>query len=395
MLSYSQKRFLYSKMKSMENIKDIKVLIVDKEDVSKTLMANYLKDIDSIQEIQKFSTLDEAYKNILSDTSYVIIVDISDNTKELLNLVNKISLENKCCKLILVSYHVSANFVVDALRSGAKEFLGKPIIKEDLIAVFEKVVSQFGCNQAVEDRSMVISTFSNKGGLGKTTVAVNLAKELADVTKEKVVLVDLNMHLGDVTAFLDINPNYDTKYIIDNLDKADDEFLFATLEQYKSSNFYILADSPYREPTDEINTQDIIRLLKALRKTFSYIVLDNSSTIDNKIKSVCDESDLILFVTTANLPTLRNCQRCLTLFDKFGYTDDKLKIVLNRYISNEEYKIEDVEAALDKKIFWKIPNNYFTVIEAINKGITLNELNSKSNVTENYRLLAQEIANRV
>lgn len=379
----------------MENIKDIKVLIVDKEDVSKTLMANYLKDIALIKEIEKFSTLEDAYKVVLPETSYVIIVDISDNTKELLDLVNKISLENKCCRFILVSYHVNTNFIVDALRSGAKEFLGKPIIKEELIAVFEKVISQFNCNQTVEDRSMVISTFSNKGGLGKTTVAVNLAKELAEVTKERVVLVDLNMHLGDVTAFLDINPNYDIKYIIDNLDRANDDFLLATLEQYKSSNFYILADSPYREPTDEIKVKDVIRLLKVLRKTFSYIILDNSSNIDNKITAICDESDLILFVTTANLPTLRNCQRCLTLFDKFGYKDDKLKIVLNRYISNEEYKIEDVEAVLDKKIFWKIPNNYFTVIEAINKGITLKEINPNSNVTENYRLLAQEIANRV
>lgn len=377
----------------MENIKNIKVLIVDKEDVSKTLMENYLKDIESIQEVQKFSALDDAYKNILLDSSYVVIVDISDNTKELLDLVNKISLENKRCKFILVSYHINTNFVVDALRSGAKEFLGKPLIKDELIAVFDKVISQFDAVQTIEDRSMVISTFSNKGGLGKTTVAVNLAKELADVTKEKVVLVDLNMHLGDITAFLDINPNYDIKYIIDNLDKADDDFLLATLEQYKSSNFYILADSPYREPTDEINIKDIIRLLKVLRKTFSYIVLDNSSTIDNKITAICDESDLILFVTTANLPTLRNCQRCLTLFDKFGYTDEKLKIVLNRYISNEEYKIEDIEAVLNKRIFWKIPNNYFTAIEAINKGITLKELNPTSNITENYKLLAQEIAN--
>lgn len=377
----------------MENINKVKILIVDKEDVSKTLMESYLKEVDFIQEIQKFSTLNEASKNIIEEDSYVFIVDISENTKELLDLINKISLENKNCKFITISYNINTNFIVEALRSGVKEFLGKPLIKEELINVLNKIVSQLDQTQSVEDRSFIISTFSNKGGLGKTTVAVNLAKELADVTKERVVLVDLNMHLGDITAFLDLNPNYDIKYIIDNLDRADDEFLLATLEQYKSPDLYILADSPYREPTEEIKAIDITRLLKVLRKTFSYIILDNSSTIDNKLTSVCDESDLILFITTANLPTLRNCQRCLEIFDKLGYKEDKLKMILNRYMGSEEYKLEDVEEILRRKVSWKIPNNYFTVIEAINKGITLTELNPSSNITESYRSLAQEIAN--
>lgn len=381
-------------MNLMENIKNVKILIVDKEEVSKTLMESYLKDVGFIQEVQKFSTLNEAYKSVSEETPYVFIVDISENTKELLDLINKISLENKNCKFIAISYNINTNFIVETLRSGVKEFLGKPLIKEELIKVLDKIVSQLDQSQTVEDKSFIISTFSNKGGLGKTTLAVNLAKELSDVTKERVVLVDLNMHLGDVTAFLDINPNYDIKYIINNLDRADDEFLLATLEQYKSPDLYILADSPYREPTEEIKVEDITRLLKTLRKTFSYIILDNSSNIDNKLTSVCDESDLILFITTANLPTLRNCQRCLEIFDKLGYNDDKSKMILNRYMGSEEYKIEDVEEILRKKISWKIPNNYFTVIEAINKGITLTEINPASNITESYRSLAQEIANR-
>lgn len=374
----------------------INVLIADKEDISKTLIENYLSNLESLGEISQFTEIQEALENVQKDVPTIIIADISENAKEIFNIVSKVSVENQNVKFILISYNIYTNFIVDALRSGAKEFLGKPLIKEELQSSVEKIAEHFSDKKTTGSKGTIISAFSNKGGLGKTTVAVNLAKELADTTKEKVILVDLNMHLGDITAFLDIAPNYDIKYILENYNELNGEdFLLGTIEQYKIPNFYILADSPYRETIDEIKDSDILKLLKILRKTFSYIIIDNSSTIDNKTKTVCDESDLILLITTANLPALRNCQRCLNLFDKFGYTDSKLKIILNRYISNEDYKIEDVEEVLNKKIYWKIPNNYFTVIDAINKGITLQELSPASNVTQNYKELAQNIINRV
>ncbi len=382
-------------MKSMNNLEKAKVILVDTEDISKTLIESYLFGLDFVDEIQKFSDLETAVFAADKNSLNIFVVDVSEKGKDYLNLVSKLSLENDKFKFIFVSYNLNTNFIVEALRAGAKEFLAKPIIKDEILGVIKKVASDFYSVKSVHDKSRIISTFSNKGGLGKTTVAVNLAKEISDLTKEKVVLVDLNMHLGDVTAFLDINPVHDIKYVVDNLDRADEEFFFATLEQYKSDNFYVLADSPYREPNDEISVKNIISLLKKLRETFSYIIIDNSSTIDNKLTSIFEESDLILFITAANLPTLRNCQRCLNLFDKLGYNDEKLKLILNRYISNEDYKVEDVESVLNRNVFWKIPNNYFTVIESINKGITVKELNESSNISENYRQLAQEIINRV
>lgn len=214
---------------------------------------------------------------------------------------------------------------------------------------------------------------------------------MADIYKEKVVLVDLNMHLGDVTAFLDIHPTYDIRYVVDNLGKVDDQSLISMLERYKSSNLYVLADSPYREPIGSLTSQDISSLLKTLKKMFSFVIVDNSASIDYQTKTAFDESDLVLFITTANLPTIRNCSRSLELLDKMGYNDDKIKIILNRFINSESYTEEDIEAAISKKIFWKIPNNYFAVIEAVNKGVTLQELNPNANVSENYRQLTQNI----
>ena len=104
---------------------------------------------------------------------------------------------------------------------------------------------------------------------------------------------------------------------------------------------------------------------------------------------------MLFLVTIVNLPALRNCQRCLDLFEKLGYEDDKIKIVINRYMENDEIKAEDVEKLLAKEIYWKIPNNYFSLMAAINKGVLVSELNPSSNVAQSYRELAIHVADTI
>ena len=215
-----------------------------------------------------------------------------------------------------------------------------------------------------------------------------MALELANLTKEKVALIDLNLQLGDVTTFLDLNPNFDISYVANNLNRVDEAFLLTTLEQYKDTSLYVLADPPYLEQAEDISSEQITRLFDVLKQTFSYIVVDTGSNFDNKTITVLDNSDLILLVTIVNLPAIRNCQRCLDLFERLGYEKEKTKIILNRYMENEEIKTEDVEDVLDRKVYWKIPNNYFTIMSAINKGIPVGVVNPDSNIAKNYKDLA-------
>ena len=137
------------------------------------------------------------------------------------------------------------------------------------------------------------------------------------------------------------------------------------------------------------------KLFEILKETFSYIVVDTDNTFDGKTITALDNSDMLFLVTIVNLPALRNCQRCLDLFEKLGYEDDKIKIVINRYMENDEIKAEDVEKLLAKEIYWKIPNNYFSLMAAINKGVPVSELNPASNVSQSYRELAIHVADTI
>ena len=371
------------------------VVIIDKEEASKQIIKNYISEVPDIYVDREFSDSFDAYNYIIETRTNIIIVDISEDPDVTFELIYKITSLNKQAKIIVTSYNTDADLVIKSMRTGAREFLTKPLKEEELQNAIIKMRDLSLGNLSDNNKCKIISTFSNKGGIGKTAIAVNLALELANLTKEKVALIDLNLQLGDVTTFLDLNPSFDISYVVNNINRVDETFLLSTLEKYKDTSLYVLADPPYLEQAEDITSDQISKLFDVLKETFSYIIVDTGSNFDGKTITVLDNSDLILLVTTVNLPAIRNCQRCLELFDRLGYSKEKAKIVLNRYMENEEIKTEDVEDVLDRKVYWKIPNNYFSIMSAINKGIPVGMVNPDSNIARNYRDLAAMLSDNI
>lgn len=376
-------------------INQIPTLIIDTEQQSLELLFSFLKKTDITQVIGSYSDLVNGYNAVLELRPSIVIVDISQKTDLAIDIVSKIAVNHKTCKIIVTSDDYSADLVVKAMRAGAREFLSKPIIEAELNASLEKMRDSLSGAFSEENKCKVITAFSNKGGIGKTAIATNLALELANITKEKVALIDLNLQLGDITTFLDINPSFDISYVVQNLARIDETFLLSTLEKYKDTSLYVLADPPYLEQAEEITAEQIATLFSVLKKTFSYIVIDTGANFDGKTITALDNSDLILLITIVNLPAIRNCQRCLELFDRLGYEKDKTKIVLNRYMENDEIKVEEVEDVLGQEVYWKIPNNYFTIMSAINKGIPVSTINPDSNISQSYRELAALLSDNI
>lgn len=373
----------------------IPTVIIDTEPQSIELLKLYLKELDYIHLTGEFEDIVAGYNAILEERPSIVIVDISKKCELALDIINKISINHKTCKIVVTSSNYSTDTIIKAMRAGAREFLPKPFIKDDLINSLNKLKEQVGGLHSDNKKCRVITTFSNKGGIGKTALATNLALELANMTKEKVALIDLNLQLGDITTFLDINPSFDISYVIQNLSRIDETFLLSTLEKYKETSLYVLADPPYLEQAEDITAEQISTLFDVLKQAFSYIVVDASANFDGKTITALDNSDLILLITIVNLPAIRNCQRCLDLFERLGYEKEKTKIILNRYMENDEIKVEDVEDVLGKKIYWKIPNNYFTIMSAINKGIPVGLINSDSNISQSYRELAAMLSDNI
>ncbi len=366
----------------------IDTVIIDSDETSRGLVAGFLNKVEDINIAGEFQDAINSYAEIVEMHPNLIIVDISQRTQLTLDVIVKLSKNLRNVKIIVLSYDMDSELVIKALRAGAREFLLKPLIENDFLESVEKIKDLILGNINDTTKCKVITTFSNKGGIGKTSIATNLAVEIANLTNERVALVDLNFQMGDVTTFLDLNPAFDTSYVVNNLERIDETFLLSTLEKYKNTSLYVLADPPDLEQAEIITSENITTLINVLRSVFSYVIIDTTSSFDGKTITALDNSDLILLVAILNLPSVRNCQRCFDLFKRLGYQKDKIKLIINRYMENDEIKIEDVEDVLGHNVYYKIPNNYFTIINAINKGMPVSDINHQSNIAKAFRELA-------
>lgn len=369
-------------------------ILINFDNQGQDLLKKYLSDLMFVDVKDTFSDIKDAEDYIYKNKPEIVIIDVSEKTDYVLNFISRILAVHKTCKFVAVSSNYSTDNLIKVMRVGVREFISAPVIKEDFLNAIRKVSTQTS-STAKEKKSRVITVFSNKGGIGKTSIAVNMSLELANITKEKIALIDLNLQMGDITTFLDIVPSFDISYPINNLSKMNPIFMLNTLERYKDTNLYVLAEPPSIEKAKQITPEQITGLIKALRETFSYIIIDVSPNFEKKTIATLDNSDLILLVTMVNLPAIRNCQRCLEIFDRLGYNANKTQIVLNRFMENDEIKVDDVENVLNREVYWKVPNNYFAIMSSINKGVPVSIMQPESNIAQSYQGLAVKLSDNI
>ena len=374
---------------------NIPTIVVTEQDSTAELLKLFLQEFEGFSYLASVADYSKAYNGIKELEKGLVIIDISEYPEQALNFVSKINVEFPDCRVIALSDKPDVDLVIRAMRVGATDFLPLPLIKKEFFEVLSKLYNDLTGGKQKKSKCRVITVYSNKGGVGKTSIATNLAYELAKITKENVALIDLNFQLGDVTTFLDLKPSFNISYMLQNIDKINEDFLLSTLEKYKDTSLYVLADSPYFKQVDDVPSRDITNLFNILRDTFSYVVVDTSAGFDRKSITALENSDMIFLVNIVNLPAIRNCQRCLELFDKLGLDEEKIQILINRHMENDEIKAEDVEEAVGRKIYWKIPNNYFTMMSAINKGVPVSNINPDANVTLSYKNLALMVSDSI
>lgn len=363
-----------------------KIVIFEKDAQTTEVIKGYLSSYENVDLEQTFSDYNEGYKFVRENKIPVVLFSMTEEKELCYKIIKK--LFDIGVNVIALSEDYTTSNIIQLLRSGAKDFVSKPVLSKDLLVAIVKCTQE---DVKVLKKSQIISVFSNKGGVGKTAIATNLAYEFARLSREKVALVDLNLPIGDITTFLDIKPIVDISEIINNNTTSEKNLVFEACQQYKDSTLYVLAEPPHIEQSRNLTPNQIVKLFNDLREKFSYIVVDMGTNVDKLNMSILEQSDIVLLVTVINLPLIRNCQRCLDLFSNLEFPEEKIKVIVNRYLENDEITVEDVEKALNKQVYWKVPNNYFTIMSSINKAIPVSEVNENSNITESFTMLASKM----
>ena len=369
----------------------LSVVLVDADKSVRKTLKDLLDRQGNVEVAGMAKRPDEALQVIKTSKPHVLILELSKDSGKTLKWVEQTKLQFPGTSIFVSSADKSPDLVISAMRAGVQEFLSRPIDSDELKKAIDKVLKTKEQMKArTPARGRVISVFSKKGGLGVTTLAVNLGLALSRVAENKAALIDLDLQLGDVTSFLNLSPEYNILDVLDEDGGVDPVKLQSCMTRHESGVF-VLSEPKNPADSDNVSSSQINQILRHLRSTFSYVVVDTPHTFDSKSLEIFELSDHIIVVVAPNVSSLRAAKRTLGVFKQLGYLRDKVKVVANRVGKKDSVKVDDIEKTLHYPVSWVIPNNYPVVIDAVNSGIPLVNHKGGSNVAKSILELANDI----
>ena len=273
----------------------------------------------------------EFFADVVAQTNPDIgLVAIDADPQKALELVGRLAAASPDCAVLVVSSSNDGSLILQALRAGAKEFLTQPVRIEDLLAALGRISQRrFGRGENRPRGSQVIAVAGAIGGVGTTSLAVNLGCILAKDPQNSVALMDLDLCLGDADVFLDTIPDYTLVDVAQNVTRLDFALLKRSLTKH-SSGLYLLPRPVQLEDVALITPDDVQRVIGLLKATFTHLVLDLSKGYTAVDMVALEMANQILLTTQLDLPCLRNVVRLMMSFGNMEGMADKVKIVVNR-----------------------------------------------------------------
>jgi len=347
------------------------------------------RDFDASEKIRGF---DDAVEAVRAKTGpAIVLLDLSRDPGRMLALAQEIKIKFPGIHLVATSGSSDTEIILQAMRSGAEEFLSQPFNWPTVVQSLERIRAKINLQSSKNTgRGRIITVFSNKGGVGTTTVATNLAVTLAAEHRKSVCLVDLVLQFGSVTSFLNLEASYTILDLVRNLKHLDPMLVEGSLVRH-GSGLRVLAEPFHAEDASAVKHTDVEEILDALVQSFDFIIVDVPKEFDEIVAAAVEKSHQVVFVTEMDIPSLKNSRRAIDLFHRVGVAQTNIRLVLNRYIKSKVIDAEAVEKALATKVFWTLPNDYPTAISAINQGIPIVTAASKTDLARGYRGLAERL----
>jgi pilus assembly protein CpaE len=379
----------------MSNV--LRLAIVDPNDSTREQVKAMLLGMDRIW-LEAECSRYEFFSDVVAQTNPDIgLVVIDSNKDKALELIGTVTGSSPECSILVVSGSSDGNLILQAIRAGAKEFLTQPLHVEELLNALNRISDRrFGrSGDAHKPRgSQVIAVAGSTGGVGTTSVAVNLACAIAKEEINSVALVDLDLCLGDADVQLDTIPEYTLVDVAQNITRLDFSLLKRSLTKH-SSGVYLLPRPVQLEDIPLINPENVQRVLGLMKASFSHLVVDLSKSYSPVDIAAMKLATDILLVTQLDLPCLRNMVRLLASFKEMEGVIDKVKVVVNRAgLETGQITLKKAQETIGKEIFWQLPNDYRTMIEVRNNGVPLIEEAPKAAITHSIMALAEVLMGR-
>lgn len=310
---------------------------------------------------------DPIVRRVQSAAPNVILVDIPhDNAISALRAIELLRQEVPDSAVFAVGSMAQPQVIVGAMRGGAREFIERPTTTTDLLDAFVRITAAQRKIGQAGPRGKIFTVVNAKGGSGATTIAVNLALAL-QAAHGNVVLVDI-APLGHCALHLNLKPVFSVTDAVNNLHRLDSSLLESFTTRHLGG-LQLLA-GPSTPVVAEPSPAEFARLFDMLVGHFRYVVVDASSRMDATTRLVSNLSQSVLLVSHAEVTALWSAARVQQYLGETGHRE-RIALVLNRFVKIAGFREADAEAAAGIKLFCKIPNQYFAVSTAIDRGVPL------------------------
>ena len=391
-------------------VDSIRTLIVDDIAETRDHLSKLLSFESDIEVVGSAASGAEALDMAANLRPDVVLMDINMPDMDGIAATEQMASRAPTAAVVMMSVQGEADYLRRSMLAGAREFLVKPFSSDELTASIRQVhirerekLSRIaatpgrGAGSPAGDGpdrepGRVVAVFSPKGGVGRTTIAVNLAVAAATSLGKKTVVMDGSFQFGDVGVLLNLNPR--NKSIADLIPELEAD-LPESLDTFvvgHSSGVRVLLAPPSPEQAELISPAYVKRTIEWLRATHELVVVDCTSAFNETTLAILDAADTVLTVLSLEITSIKNMRLFLEVAEQLGYDRQKIRLVLNRADSTLGIRVADVEGSIGRKIDHTVVSDGRSVVYALNRGIPFYVSNREAQVSQDILRLATTVA---
>ncbi|MGA2512219.1 MAG: response regulator [Candidatus Limnocylindrales bacterium] len=380
----------------------IQVLIVDDIPETRDHLTRLLGFESDIQVIGTASSGANAIEKATTLLPDVILMDINMPDMDGIAATERLSAQVPTAAVVMMSVQGEADYLRRSMLAGAREFLVKPFSSDELTASIRQVyarekekgrravIAEAARTQDTTRDGQVVAVFSPKGGVGRTTIAVNLAVAASELGK-KVTLIDASLQFGDVAVLVNLNPSDKSiANLLPELEQGLDPEAVEAATLIHSSGTRVLLSPPSPEMAELITPAGVKNVVEILRQRSELVVVDCAAWFNDTLLGILDRADVLLTVLTLEITSIKSTRLFLAVAEQLGYSH-KVRLVLNRADTALGIRVADVEHSIGRKVDHAIVSDGRTVVYALNRGVPFVLSNRESQVSQDVLRLAKSI----
>ena len=329
----------------------------------------------------------------------ILVLEMGDDPAKDFEYLVRTKAAGGAQEFFLTARSANPDVLIQALRLGVKEFFPQPLNEADVRAAFSRSVES-GARPAQaasgpQRKGQIVNVFGGKGGVGTTTIAVNLADCMARLdSPPAVALIDMNRLFGEVPLFLGMDHVFSWVDVSKNIARLDATYLSGILYRHRSG-LRVLPSPDRMDDEFTVTPQIIETLLRFMRTMFDYVIIDSGQSVDDISKMILRLSDRVLLVSVLSLPCLINVKKILNTFRNLGYPPEpSVEVVVNRFERRSIISLKEAEESIGKKAFWIVPNDFQLSMNAVNQGKPLSLVDGNAEITKAIAEMAAAVAGR-